>query len=107
MFTLCQFSPPLSLHFPLGFLVDFLKIPLYLSLTSYTITEFFYLDSFIFQDNEMCVFEITKDIMTDAFLEILQTVAWPLVSLFVTLQKLLFSLEPLDLAHPVFFFSFC
>lgn len=73
MFTLHQFFPPLSLYFPVGFLVDFLKIPLSLSLTSYIITEFFFLDSFVFQNNEMCAFEITMDIMSDAFLEILQS----------------------------------
>lgn len=34
--------------------------------------------------------------MTDAFLEILQTVVWPLVSLFVIVKEVTFSLELFD-----------
>lgn len=44
----------------------------------------------------MCAFKITKDMMTDAFLEILQTVVWPLVSLFVIVKEVTFSLELFD-----------
>lgn len=44
------------------------------------------------------------DTVTDAFLEILQIIVWPLKLLFGTVKEAAFSLEPLDY-HTQFSFS--
>lgn len=76
-------------------------MPLFLSLTIYYPKIFLF--KLVFRNKviclvltDTCAFKITMDTVTDAFLEILQIIVWPLKLLFGTVKETAFSLEPLD-----------
>lgn len=100
--SLLFFSPPLSL------LVDFGNATV--SVTNFIYYLKIFLFKLVFRNKviclvltDTCAFKITMDTVTDAFLEILQIIVWPLKLLFGTA----FSLEPLDYPTQFSFFNFC